>query len=613
MAGHKLTKEQRLVVEASPRARLLVEAGPGTGKTEVACARVAWLVNNGHAKPSQILFVSFTRAAIKESRERIVAYLGDSATGSKVQLSTLDSLAGKLLAGFGPKGINRNSYDENVSSVLDLMQTNDDLRGYLSTFKHIIVDEGQDTYPPRTDLVQEMIWLIAENGGATVFYDFAQSIYGWGDADDNNQDEKLNLPSLLKLFNPEDFSHLSLTKIHRTSSPVLKKLFTEGRTILASEGVGEEQLNQMKELVSALASPADAIGDGLEANAMAADEDTFYLFETRGEALFAANQIRESEYRIRLRGQEILIAPWVGLLLWDWLDDEMTSSEFIQRFRDRDLAEFGGGDPDEAWQVLMGIAEHETRSNVIQIPLLARRLSSSPPLELLLPTTGHSGPVFSTIYGAKGLQAAEVNLHLRDGGFLDSDDEAISRRARVIFVGASRAKSTLKVGVSKGFGQKLSSQRAFLSYFGSGQYGIEIGRIGDLTAEGLVGKETFATEEAAISIQREILNLHRRRIELISRPKADQNLIHELLTVDSTLRFGNLSKNVGYDLRQLSRKRRGYNAELRGIRSLGIHTVAVAPNEAERSLLHYPWNQSGFMLSPSLTGFPRVFGFSKKW
>ncbi len=43
----KWTEEQSEIISSRPSARLLVEAGPGTGKTAVACARVAALVDQG--------------------------------------------------------------------------------------------------------------------------------------------------------------------------------------------------------------------------------------------------------------------------------------------------------------------------------------------------------------------------------------------------------------------------------------------------------------------------------------------------------------------------------------------------------------------------------------
>lgn len=74
------TPEQVAVIQAAPDAPSLVIAGAGSGKTETMANRVLWLLANGHARPEQILGLTFTRKAAGELgtriRERIVALAG---------------------------------------------------------------------------------------------------------------------------------------------------------------------------------------------------------------------------------------------------------------------------------------------------------------------------------------------------------------------------------------------------------------------------------------------------------------------------------------------------------------------------------------------------------
>jgi len=66
---------QQAEVIAAPVAPLLVVAGAGSGKTETMAARVLWLVANNHARPEQILGLTFTRKAAGELAHRIRARL----------------------------------------------------------------------------------------------------------------------------------------------------------------------------------------------------------------------------------------------------------------------------------------------------------------------------------------------------------------------------------------------------------------------------------------------------------------------------------------------------------------------------------------------------------
>ncbi|WP_433613672.1 UvrD-helicase domain-containing protein [Dactylosporangium sp. CA-139114] len=67
---------QQAGVIAAPVGPMLVVAGAGSGKTETMAARVVWLVANGHARPEQILGLTFTRKAAGELSHRIRQRLG---------------------------------------------------------------------------------------------------------------------------------------------------------------------------------------------------------------------------------------------------------------------------------------------------------------------------------------------------------------------------------------------------------------------------------------------------------------------------------------------------------------------------------------------------------
>src|SRR5690606_32473349 len=72
---HEWDGEQISIIHAPPDARLLVDAGPGTGKTAVACGRVAHLIDQARLSPSRICIISFTRIAVQEIQARIRRYL----------------------------------------------------------------------------------------------------------------------------------------------------------------------------------------------------------------------------------------------------------------------------------------------------------------------------------------------------------------------------------------------------------------------------------------------------------------------------------------------------------------------------------------------------------
>ena len=50
---------------------MLVLAGPGSGKTAVITHRTKNLITKHHVKPSEILVITFTKAAANEMKERL--------------------------------------------------------------------------------------------------------------------------------------------------------------------------------------------------------------------------------------------------------------------------------------------------------------------------------------------------------------------------------------------------------------------------------------------------------------------------------------------------------------------------------------------------------------
>ena len=102
------TDEQIEIIESVLQPAVVI-AGAGSGKTETMATRVLWLVANGHAKPEEILGLTFTRKAAAELKKRIKDRLKqlrkegliERNVSIEVPVMTYHSYAGNILREYG--------------------------------------------------------------------------------------------------------------------------------------------------------------------------------------------------------------------------------------------------------------------------------------------------------------------------------------------------------------------------------------------------------------------------------------------------------------------------------------------------------------------------------
>jgi superfamily I DNA/RNA helicase len=110
----QLNDRQRRAVE-HPDGRLLIVAGPGTGKTRTLTMRIAHLMIKKEVAPGNILAVTFTRKAAREMQQRLRTILGDACKLPLV--ATFHSLCFKILNDLKTEGT-QSIVDEDERKVL---------------------------------------------------------------------------------------------------------------------------------------------------------------------------------------------------------------------------------------------------------------------------------------------------------------------------------------------------------------------------------------------------------------------------------------------------------------------------------------------------------------
>ena len=130
-----LNPEQRAAVEALD-GPLLVLAGAGTGKTRVLTTRLAHILAQRLAWPSQILCVTFSNKAAREMKERVGELIGGAVEGM-AWLGTFHAVAAKILR--------RHAELAGLKSDFTILDTDDQLRLLKQILKAENIDDKRWT------------------------------------------------------------------------------------------------------------------------------------------------------------------------------------------------------------------------------------------------------------------------------------------------------------------------------------------------------------------------------------------------------------------------------------------------------------------------------------
>lgn len=580
-------KEQAGVIDAPIDERLLIVAGPGSGKTWTACSRIAKLIESG-AVPSRILVVSFTRAAVAEIRNRIAGFLDRTDDAYQINIQTLDSLAWSLISAARAVGdLSPANFEAGIQAALKLLDDSEDwLLDELERYQHVVIDEAQDLTGDRRSMILALLQSLRKECGITVFHDPAQSIYHFVER------EKAGIESGLSALEPA-FKTVELHRNYRCKSQKLLDLFAEGRRLLDTEDMSATEISEcIRKEIETAAEPAN----GRESRSD--ERDTFHLFRWGGQLTFAINQSLRAgrPVRTRLPHHRTLIQPWISAALQSATGGAISEKEFFEIYTG--LHPFPGRPYLQAWKTLRRVSGDE-RGGVDLARLGEVMKSKAPVAEIAISDIGpRSAPLFSTIHAAKGREAEIVVLGLA-GTMQDQTEEEILEEARVLYVGATRASKQLRIGVyPKGMktlpGSSRRNWRAWNGNSGPAAY-VELGLPGDVepttSVTGAADLEdvNFLLWQRSQKTSKAMLKLKGGRYQIILDSDGEGRVL------------GSLSTAFTSDLKAIGKQLTGWNvfpsARIEGVFIVGSSSVVTTDNS----------NALRFSLAPILAGTPLVF------
>lgn len=433
-----LDSGQGAVVELPSSAKVLVTAGPGSGKTHTASARIAHLVQHG-VDPAGIHLVTFTRVAAETARLRITDAIRDVAYGAGVQSGTLDSFAWHFIASVS-EAQNTSHRDTIRSATKRLLSPDALVRDRLARINHLVIDEAQDIVGERLELCRTLLGALPEQTGVTVFGDWAQAIYGsWAEGKSVAPPSKANLH--LALHGAAGWQQKELSLNHRTRSPALRRMFIEARALLSDNRRDPKDCYvQMRSLIEEAATnpSADLLGPVLPWR-----YGNLVLFRGRASAEAGSARLVAAgrPHRLKLSGRTLVADPLIGALCAGLTTGMSISLDQVKARCDLLDPIPVGIDPDQAYSALRQVAGSGRAPPLVS--KVAEGLEAQP-LWAVRDHIGTAGPLLGSIHGAKGQEADDVLLMLSPMPVGDNVDWI--EEARVLFVAATRASRHLHIG-----------------------------------------------------------------------------------------------------------------------------------------------------------------------
>jgi hypothetical protein len=617
-------ERQLEIIRASPSERQIVVAGPGTGKTAVACQRVARLVDQG-VPAGRILVLSFTRTAVAELRNRIVsmAVAGERARG--VRISTIDSHVWSLRTGFDDADAVRafgGSFELGVQRVIELLRDrHEDLVDFVGRMEHVIIDEAQDVTGDRALLVALLLDALPDLCGITVLADPAQAIYGFTSESDGAVERGgRTLLDRMVQDNERGFVRRCLDTVYRTKDPRLLQLLQAARRQVCDARDHQSYVSRVQHAIEA--SCHENVGElkhsDLAHRVSELDRGSMLvLFRRRVDVLAASSYLSGAgvQHRLRMGGTASIVRPWVGWLLYDCDKALLSRSEFADRWSERCALEprpFEGVSEEESWQLLHHLAA-SSRPGLIDLVQLRRLVArDQPPVELCYPELGATGPIVGTVHGSKGREADRVLFVMPRVERETTDQRSATEEleeGRVLYVGATRARELLHVAHGGGtHGGSLQSGRAY-RLLRQNRTQLEVGRPQDVDA-----RAHLAWSDAD-RVQRSLASMVGRHVPARARAVPELDYVPQLYADadNGEVLFGQMSRRFNQELRELWNRLRNAAGlrpanEIQHLYVAAVSTVALPEDEGAGDAR---WRRRAFALAPVVRGFPMIPFFAR--
>lgn len=464
--------EQEVLINETASSRIIVNAGPGTGKTYSLIEKLINMVNDQEVDPEEILVLCFSRAAVDVIEKRLQTAYEEEKIGMNwhsIDIRTFDSFATHLLAyvvdneselldsGFS---LDYLDYDGRIKAATDVIKKNNEL---IEQCSHLIVDEVQDLVGVRAKFVMEIVKGLPVDSGYTLLGDACQSIYDYqiqlGEID--------SVKFYRWLFESQNHSKLYSLGINYRQVSELEKLGSEYRNaILLGDDKDRKQVtNSIFKRVEELRNVDLKNTVYEELVDVFGKKNVGILTRTNGQALKISTWFRNAgiPHRVQKRLTDHSLNVWIADIFRDYYNDTIDKETFVQMYSEKgDLRV----DPEDIWSSLEK-TQYEARDRYYVKDLLMGILNNGKTKEFYT-VTDEEQITISNIHRAKGREFDDVVL-LEDTLQMNDQDLKDIQENKVSYVAVTRAKEKIyrtSIGTQYIKTDKNGDRRAYVTGLG---------------------------------------------------------------------------------------------------------------------------------------------------
>jgi DNA helicase-2/ATP-dependent DNA helicase PcrA len=593
-ALYKRIQDPTEIIKSEISDRIIVNAGPGTGKTYSVINRLGYIIRNNllDLQEKDILVLCYSRSAVAVIKKRIEEEISAGKLPVESRqlyngIRTFDSFVSYLLYDENEASdLQRFDYDQRIKLFIDRMdEYNFDSIGYL------IVDEMQDLVGVRARLVQGILERI--NCGFLLLGDRCQSIYDYLIEDENDLNS-YRFYNRLESLCDDSVKRFELTSNYRQSDDLA--MITEDLRKAMLSNDTEEQKDMLKLCVDIL-KEENRLGDirkNIEKIRDVLNPSTAILCRSNAEVLHICSELYNNDicsHRILKRAQQIDLVPWIAEILSTYTENRIGYSTFIHLSK-----QAGYEDGDDKWNLLKSTVK-DPNGLTLDIKELVNQLVSISDLPPELDLGNQDSPTISTIHRAKGKEFDHVILLENDFNIFDKTEDEI----KIAYVALTRAKKRISFINAPYIKQRKDRWKEYKRNPYTNKYilkKIEVGCDGDILPYGFAHKDRNPVETQAYIANRV------KKGDMIEAYKKED--MYELLHNGNYV--GMLSKSFVTEL-----KKAIWNTAIPALpamlSNLYVNNIITIANKKFDEMTGEPYSKSGLWLGLDIAGIADILRF----